>query len=622
MAELDVHKESVKSMFGGDDMQGRGLIIPEYQREYKWNTELCETLWDDIVRFAENRREGEEYFLGSFVTCSRPKEKNLEIIDGQQRTTSLLLLLRAFYAMLESTDESDEVKGLMGQIAPCIWDVDPVTRLVTNTEKIHIESKVITDERRDVFHKILQTGKCGEKDKSNYAANYQFFQEKCREYAADNPIADKWHTLVITILKGCVILHIGSDNSDTALRIFTTLNDRGLPLEDADKFKAQLYKNCNLEERSKFIDQWKALNKICEDGNIKGSDERNRPISGINALFRYYMYVLQAETYVKTRKEVWKENDTNLLEFYAGEHGDYKRLDDAVSIMDKLRLLADFWKSVNTGKDDSENEIPELGVEIRKYFHILIKGYTNGTWRAVISVFFLKDYNLDADNFKQKLSVLLKRLTAYLFYKGLADETVSFNSVRQEMCRAYCVIQNGEEWIPNIQGIEKTEMREKLASKKVAKLGSSKVQRGLLLLLAYQYPDQEKVLQDEKGGEFEIEHIYPQNPESEIGYQGWTKEVEEELTETLGNKVMLEKELNIKVSNGYFSTKKKQWESRAKKKKADLRVGYGDSESASARDICKKYRGEDWTPDNVKSRQDEIAKTLLNFFTEQLPTLK
>jgi uncharacterized protein with ParB-like and HNH nuclease domain len=108
MAELNVTKKSVSSLF--TEMQGSKFIIPDYQRPYKWDLEKCEILWQDLTGFFEDRKANEEYYLGTVVTCRADDHETgeIEVIDGQQRITSLLLLLRAFYSKLENTDIVDD----------------------------------------------------------------------------------------------------------------------------------------------------------------------------------------------------------------------------------------------------------------------------------------------------------------------------------------------------------------------------------------------------------------------------------------------------------------------------------------------------------------------------------
>ena len=99
MSKLNVDQKTIKDLF--QDKRA-DFLIPDYQRPYAWGETECQTLWDDIFSFAipdEGRTEfdsNSEYFLGPIVTFKNSVSK-MEVIDGQQRLTTLMLLLRAFY---------------------------------------------------------------------------------------------------------------------------------------------------------------------------------------------------------------------------------------------------------------------------------------------------------------------------------------------------------------------------------------------------------------------------------------------------------------------------------------------------------------------------------------------
>lgn len=298
MPELSVSRKNVAKLFA--EMRNKKFVIPEYQRPYDWDLEKCETLWNDIVSFFEEKtHDDQEYFLGTIVTCKGEKGlQEVEVIDGQQRITSLFLLLRAFYSKLEVMTEDKNVSGLKNQIAPCIWDVNEISMEVTDTARIHLESRVSTAQDNEVLHKILQTGKFDDSSlKSKYGANYSFFFDRCEEYARVNPL--KWQALCVAILQSCIVLPIDCDKEDTALTIFNTLNDRGLPLSDSDIFKAQMYKNKPADERLPFAKRWKELRESCEEAKIELDD-----------LFRYYSHYIRA-----TKKD--KSKEIGLRKFYA-----------------------------------------------------------------------------------------------------------------------------------------------------------------------------------------------------------------------------------------------------------------------------------------------------------------
>ena len=92
--------------------------------------------------------------------------------------------------------------------------------------------------------------------------NFRFFQQKIQDFLNHYP--DYFSYLPIRILNNCILLPIEAESQDTALRIFSTLNDRGLPLSDSDIFKAQFYKFYSGKgKKNEFIDQWKKLEELC-----------------------------------------------------------------------------------------------------------------------------------------------------------------------------------------------------------------------------------------------------------------------------------------------------------------------------------------------------------------------
>ena len=334
MPDLNVSKKSIFSLLA--EMQTRKFIIPDYQRPYKWDLEKCDILWQDVTSFyEENQARESEYFLGTIVTCRKseeePSSKDVEVIDGQQRITSLLLLLRAFYKKLEDAPVQDKnILGLKNQIAPCIWDVDPISGEVNDKGRIHIESRVATESDNETFHEILKLGAVDSTKKDLYSRNYGFFFSKCEEYARVNPT--NWQPFCVTLLKRCIILPIECDQFDTALTIFSTLNDRGMPLSDSDIFKAQIYRSkSSREDKLQFTQAWKELTETVEDSGMSLDD-----------LFRYYSHVIRARNSDKTK-------EIGLRKFYAGDKNKFERLKTS-GLMDELSDLAEFWFAVTERK--------------------------------------------------------------------------------------------------------------------------------------------------------------------------------------------------------------------------------------------------------------------------------
>lgn len=293
MSKLNIDQKSVKALFSEKKAD---FLIPDYQRPYAWGEKECQTLWDDLFLFAfpdndcdKFKSDSDEYFLGPIVTFKNDDGK-LEIIDGQQRLTTLMLLLRAFYEKYGSMKNDKAVKTSKF-IEQCIWKTDEFGD--PDKSALKIDSEVATDKEKGEFLNILKTGKVSENEKSSYANNYRFFQQKIVDFL--NTYPDWFSFFPIRIMNNCILLPIEAESQDTALRIFSTLNDRGKPLSDADIFKAQFYKYYSAKgEREVFIQKWKDLEVLC--------DSIFHPLTGtpMDELFTRYMYYERAKQGIKS----------------------------------------------------------------------------------------------------------------------------------------------------------------------------------------------------------------------------------------------------------------------------------------------------------------------------------
>ncbi len=566
MAELNVSRKNIGKLF--TDMQNKKFIIPEYQRPYKWNMDKCDTLWQDILDFYENDiSKNQEYYLGTIVSYkSEENEKQIDIIDGQQRITSFFLLLRAFYTKLEAMNQEDaRVKGLMGQIAPCIWDVDSISQLVEDKKKTHIESKVATDEDNHTFHVILETGHYDPLKKDRYSENYKFFLDRCGEYASVNPI--RWQELCVTIIQRCIILPIECDTPDTALRIFSTLNDRGMPLADSDIFKSEIYKSKpTQEDKQDFNEQWKELTEVSKKAGLT-----------IDDIFRYYSHFIRASNGDKTK-------EVALRKFYQMGTVKNEKLHDA-KLMTNIFDLSLFWLYVNKNDKDDSLEI-NFSVQTWKQFQIL-STYPNEFWKYIVSVYYL--VNRKSSTFDTDFTNFLENLQAFLLFKFIDKPTV--NAIKDDIYQ-HCI------YIVNKQDSSfKEDVNEQLLSDRIPVYSYSRITRSLLLVHAYRNGNQTDLIPNGH----EIEHIFPKKWQN-TNYNGWEQTEAKNYLEKFGNKILFEKRLNIQAGNNYFNSKKSH---------------YNRSQIANVIDLSN-YPKTDWTKEDIIEREGVIIADLISYFRELL----
>lgn len=252
-------------------------------------------MWDDIFDFAFPGNDytkfdtDSEYYLGSIVTYKNEDTGKKEVIDGQQRLTTLMLLLRAFYVKFRNMQD-EQSKATRENIEKCLWKTNEFGK--PDKDALKIDSEVATDNDKEEFLEVLKSGISEPAQKSRYAENYRFFQKQIDKFLGEFPCYFAY--LPNRLLNNCILLPIEAENQDTALRIFSTLNNRGKSLSDADIFKAQFYDYYKKQNKiSDFIETWKKLEEIC--------DKIFHPTSGtpMDELFTRYMYYERAKKGIK-----------------------------------------------------------------------------------------------------------------------------------------------------------------------------------------------------------------------------------------------------------------------------------------------------------------------------------
>lgn len=564
---IEVNKQSVEALLGSG--KTKPFVIPEYQRPYAWTSEQVETLFEDLWEFTTTsggtERDG-SYFLGSIVSYENENGEQ-EIIDGQQRITSLFLLLRAIYTKLISTPESErtpEAVNFIGKIEPSIWRTNKLTGKV-DYKNILLTSRVVNNEGNEILRNILETGKANENAKDNYSKNYCYFQELFDKHSAENPLMV--YQFIYALLNQAILLPITADTQDTALTIFSTLNDRGLPLSDADIFKAKIYNQLSVDQKSAFIDKWKELDEQATETN-----------ESIQQLFYYNMFYLRA-----------LEQDTNtttpgLRKYYAANK--FSRLYEP-ELIENLFVILNLWKVVNKG-EEIENEDWSKNTKIRQSLDTL-SSYPNEFWKYPVVVYYIS-YRSE-ESFEDKFGLFLNKLLMELMTKYILAPTI--NAVKQDILKLNSKIIYSDTPSFDFQEIDTSRLEAEI------KNPNRNVVRMLLKTLAYEKQD------DLLPSRWEIEHIFPQKWQTNY-FPNIPEETIKDKIEHIGNKLPFEKKLNIVAGNGYFGKNKALY----KASKIVITKKMGDS-------II-----DNWNLDSITERDlritDIIVKTLKRWNNEYM----
>lgn len=238
----------IKYMEGPD----KRFIIPVYQRNYDWNTDNCKQLYDDLIKIIRKGRKS--HFFGSLVSMHTSGTKDeYHVIDGQQRLTTVSLLLLAMYNLLEqevlvSGDENLKCKifeeYLVDKYAP---------------KETRIKLKPVKNDNA-AFGKLFE--EIGEYDRnSNITKNYEYFYERIqkKEITIDE---------LYSAIRKLEIINIRLDADDDPQLIFESLNSTGLDLSEGDKIRNFILMGLPIELQNKYYEKYWNKIELCTNYEI------------------------------------------------------------------------------------------------------------------------------------------------------------------------------------------------------------------------------------------------------------------------------------------------------------------------------------------------------------------
>ena len=579
MSKLNVDQKTIKDLF--QDKRA-DFLIPDYQRPYAWGENECQTLWDDIFTFAipdDGSTEfdsNSEYFLGPIVTFKNDEDK-MEVIDGQQRLTTLMLLLRAFYSKFGHMQDKASL-ATKQNIEKCLWKTDEFGEPDMNALKI--DSEVATDKDKEEFLDILRTGDASNGQKSRYAENYRFFQDSIQKFLDRFPTYFAY--LPTRIMNNCILLPIEAESQDTALRIFSTLNDRGKPLSDADIFKAQFYKfYSNLGKKDDFIKSWKNLEEMCE--------KIFHPITGtpMDELFTRYMY------YVRAKKGIKSSTTEALRKFYEKDSYAILKQEDTFS---NLIDLANFWNDVsNQDKDRFTARI------LRRLF--VLNYAPNGMWTYFVSVYFMQNKDSEGMLDEEQFYNFLNKITGFIW--TYAVTTPGVNALRTPVYAEMINLVNDKPVTFADFKFDADKVRSMFSN--FSFNNSRPITKSMISWWAYQDESQELLPLETV---LEIEHIYARSRQDK---EQSLKDVHN--LEALGNKALLEKRINIRAADYRFEDKKKYY------------TGFTNSrnqekEGTKIKELINlANNSSDFTEADIEKRTKDIMDKFIGFLSDNGLTL-
>ncbi len=283
MAEMEPDKKSLKNILVAEDEAY--YQIPIYQRPYQWGKEQCEELLNDLFENYEDYRE-DDYFCGSLVFIQSDEgNKTYDIVDGQQRLSTFILLAKVLATLYSVGDKYQ--RYLQESWSDRHEDGGKKKRKRLDFDLVGSSAKKDFQDALDFFDD-LDASK-GENSKSNDSSkgeNSYLKNAIClKNYLEQKEIEDindfiQWLYLKVNFIT------ITCSNTDMALRIFNVLNARGLPLHATDIFKGELLKKLTEEkEQEELATRWENLRQKCLDNGF-----------AMEALFSQHLTYLHPKT--------------------------------------------------------------------------------------------------------------------------------------------------------------------------------------------------------------------------------------------------------------------------------------------------------------------------------------
>ena len=255
-------------------------VIPNYQRQYSWTNEQLEELWNDLYESYINN-PNECYFLGSIVVVDDGNGRH-ELVDGQQRITTLMIMLNVLAKTFPNINENSEslLKGNLQKIKQLIYFDEGINRLQLQIDPNYntsFKKVIINQESYEYFEYPSQANLKKDNPEYKFINTAKFFYDKFNELLK-NEGQKELDNFVNFILFQTNIIKTVCTNQSFAIKLFLVLNDRGLELSVSDIIKSYLLDKYDSNDRyhendkATFISNWKSIEKICNDNEFTIDD--------------------------------------------------------------------------------------------------------------------------------------------------------------------------------------------------------------------------------------------------------------------------------------------------------------------------------------------------------------
>lgn len=597
MAKIENHKYTIEEAF-----RNCFYIVPDYQREYVWTDKEVLLLLDDIDE--QVGATSSEYFIGTVLVAPIEEQHNqYDVIDGQQRLTTFFLMLCALRNLLSGEDHHGLISDILttrrttpeGNIEKRL-KLEPRYENAGELVALIAEADAGPDDTRTAV-KAADIPNFGSLDKllNAYALLHRTLSEK---YPTALDLKKFWGYLASNV----VFIQISADVSN-ALKIFETINERGVGLNPMDLLKNLLFTQVSPSEFSSLKNEWKKVTAPLEK-------RKEKPL-------RFLRYYIMANYKFEMERSGSNDSVVREDEIYAWfTKKDHVKLCDYENkpqeFIRKIIRNVEHYLNFRDGRDNQGNPSTEME-ELRTM--------TGGAF-SLHFVLLLAATPLPAALFNHLVRQLESFLFYYIFTKTPTKQLERDFSVWADQLRSICSIADESEQKRKLnafvddkfaKGMRRLEGTLEDALKRYSLTSMQKYRSNYLLAKVTQYVETAFKGTPQTLRAFtslEIEHILPNNPGNELRRTFEENNLGtsyEEQKNKLGNLTLLEKPHNIVAGNDFYAVKQNLYKQSGNYLTRSL-VGLVDigSNSSVSRINSKLKSYDDWTANSIEDRREML----------------
>ncbi len=551
MQQLEAHEVAISRIFSSD----YDFRIPEYQRPYAWEAEQAIQLLDDLEDTLM-RDEQEPYFLGSVVLVKRKESADSEVIDGQQRLTTLTILLSVVRDQTEDPSLQKELAEMIEEPGSLIQNLQAKPRLTLRKRDADFFKQMVQVTGSISNLLALDPAKLKTDAQRSVLANARALHERLIAWPEERRLA-----LIQMLGQRTFLVTVGTPDLGSAHRIFSVMNARGLDLSPADIFKAKVIGDLNESVSEEYASKWEDAEELL------GRDD----------FADLFLHIRTIETKERAKRELLKEFPEQVLVNYIP--GKAATFVDAVVVP-----YSNAYEQIR-----DQTYVASAGAEAINDWFKRFAQLDNNDWRP-LALWALRHRESDTewlDLFLQKLEAVAAsmfirresrtpRLTRYLELLKQLDAGFDLDSPAFALSDA-----------------ERSETKRQLEGDIYL---STKVRKYVLLRL-------DEALSQNSGVKYDfplitVEHVLPQSPSDD---SQWVLEFDAEQrqawTHRLANLVLLNRAKNSAAQNFDFALKKAKY--------------FQDKNGVAAFSLTSQVLATDeWTPLYLRDRQAVLVGKL------------